>query len=67
MVKNCSVAQILFTDSRNGLSVRHLDTIAEERTLSDQELVAGLRSFFDNVCKLELMLDKNGKNTLGGL
>ena len=52
---------------RNGLSGRQLDTIPEERTLSNEELVAGLRSVFNNVCKLELMEDKNGKNTLGGL
>ena len=49
------------------MSGRQLDTIIEERTLRNEELVAGLRSVFNNVCKLELMEDKNGKNTLGGL
>jgi hypothetical protein len=50
------------------LSGRRLDTIEEERTLSNEELVAGLQSAFDNVCNLgTLMEGKDGKDTRGGL
>jgi hypothetical protein len=50
------------------LSGRRLDTIEEERTLSNEELVVGLHSTFDNVCNLgTLMEGKDGKDTRGGL
>lgn len=53
---------------RKGLRGRRLDTIEEERTLSNEELVAGLQSAFDNVCNLgTLMEGKDGNDTPGAL
>ena len=52
----------------NGLSGRRLDTIEEELTTSNEELVAGLQSDFHKFCNLgKLMEAKDGKDTQRGL
>lgn len=48
---------------RNSLSGKRLDTIAEERTLTNEELLVDVQSGFDNISNLEFMDGKNGTIT----